>query len=125
VSKYTRLLCLHLTDAKDITVEMVHLSSKTKVFSYISCIVFLEYRETLIRLSNGKLTQKELNFRTENELKELIVERCNVDMDNVDPIEKYGELVRMKRTKTKAIYTKLSEPFDARDIKKYTGFIFG
>jgi hypothetical protein len=85
----------------------------------------LEYRETLIRLSNGKLTQKELNFRTENELKELIVERCNIDMDNVDPIEKYGELVRMKRTKTKAIYTKLSEPFDARDIKKYTGFIFG
>lgn len=125
VSKYVRLLSSYFETDCEVTVEIVHFSSKTKVFSYVSYIIFLELRSTLEKLANNKITSKEFTFRTEQEINNMLLERCNIDIENVDPVEKYGVLMNAKSVKGRTIYSRLSEPFDARNTKKYISFMFG
>jgi hypothetical protein len=126
VSRYCVMLARLLPTVEKIDIRIVHLSSKTAVFSYLSYIIFTEYQESILLLSKGKITNKDLNFRTDNELRQLLITKCNVNLDDeVPPENKYGVLLRAKRIKNKANYVKMSELFDARDTKKYISFIFG
>jgi hypothetical protein len=126
VSKYCLMLAKLIPTVEKIDIRIVHLSSKTTAFSYLSYIIFTEYQESILLLSKGKITSKDLNFRTDNELKQLLITKCNVNLDDETPPEyKYGVLLRAKRVKNKVNYVKMSELFDARDTKKYISFIFG
>lgn len=124
VSKYCMMLSKLLPNS-DISVQIVHLPSKTKVFSYMSYIVFAEYQNTIIKLSQGDITPKELKFRTDNELKHILLTKKGLNMDNIPTEQKYGVFMRVKRTKNKVSYLTMSEPFDARDTKKYISFMLG
>lgn len=125
VSKYCFEVMNLLGKIVPVSIQIVHLLSKTKVFSYMSYIVFTNYQDTLVKLSGNKITSKELNFRTDNELKNLLLTKYHVDVDSVPVEVKYGVVLCVKRVKNKYNYTKMSELFDARDARKYTSFICG
>lgn len=123
VSKYVRFFTQALPQSKDITVEIVHLHSRTVIFTYLSWMVFQTTQNNFVRLSNGRITNKDLQFLTEKELKSKFSEHEN--WDNLDSHEKYGTLLTVKQSKNCVDFSSLSEPFDARDTKKYMAFIFG
>lgn len=123
VSKYCMLLS-KLLPTDNISVQIIHLLSKTKVFSYLSYIIFTEYQNMIVKLSEGEITVKELNFRTDNELKNILLTKHKVDLDKIPAEHKYGVVMNVKRVKNKVNYTRMSEAFDARDTKKYISFIF-
>lgn len=125
VSKYARFFAQNYPIAKDITIEIVHLHSRTIIFTYLSWIIFQTFQNNLVRLSKGHITPKDLQFLTEKELKTKFSERNNFKWDDLDPHEKYGTVLHMKQTKKSTEYFGLSELFDARDTKKYNTFIFG
>lgn len=123
VSKYVRFFTQVLPQSKDITVEIIHLHSRTVIFTYLSWIVFQTTQNSFVRLSNGRITTKDLQFLTEKELKSKFSERES--WDDLNPHEKYGTLLALKQSKNSIDFFSLSEPFDARDTKKYMAFIFG
>ena len=125
VSKYARFFAQNYPAAKDITVEIVHLHSRTVIFTYLSWIIFQTSQNNLVRLSKGLITPKDLQFLTEKELKTKFSEGNNLKWDDLDPHEKYGTVLHMRQIKKSTEYFGLSELFDARDTKKYTTFIFG
>lgn len=121
VSKYIRFFTQALLQSKDITAEIIHLHSRTIIFTYLSWIVFQTTQNNFVRLSDGKITTKDLQFLTEKELKNKF---SNDKWDDLDPHEKYGTLLHAKQNKNCVEFFGLSEPFDARDTKKYMTFIF-
>jgi hypothetical protein len=125
VSKYARFFAQNCPTAKDISIEIVHLHSRTIIFTYLSWIIFQTFQNNLVRLSKGHITPKDLQFLTEKELKTKFSECNNSKWDNLEPHEKYGTVLHMKQIKKTTEYFGLSELFDARDTKKYTSFIFG
>lgn len=124
VSKYVRFFTLQLPHAKDITAEIFHFHTRTIVFTYLSWIIFGVSQNSFLRLSQGRITVKDLQFLTEKELKNKFSEKGDV-WDELDSHEKYGTLINAKQTKNCVEFSSLSEPFDARDTKKYMTFIFG
>lgn len=123
VSKYVRFFTQALPQSKDITAEIIHLHSRTVIFTYLSWIVFQTTQNNFVRLSNGVITNKDLQFLTERELKNKFSEHEN--WDDLDSHEKYGTLLTAKQSKNCTDFFVLSEPLDARDTKKYMAFIFG
>lgn len=123
VSKYIRFFTQNSPQSKDITAEIIHLRSRTVIFTYLSWIIFRTTQNNFVRLSEGRITTKDLQFLTEKELKSKFSEQ--EDWDNLDPHEKYGTLMAAKQNKNSVEFLSLSEPFDARDTKKYMAFIFG
>ena len=124
VSKYVLLFSKQLPMTSNISAEIVHFETQIKIFTYLSWIIFQTSQKAMIKLSNGSITQKEIQFRTDGELK-IILEKQGVIWNNINSNEKYGALIRLKRKKEKTSVMYLSEFLDARDTKKYINFLFG
>lgn len=117
---------------KDVNIKIVAFKTQMQVITYIGWIVLQTTHDALKRHSNGKITDSALNFRTITELIPVITE-MGVDWEKLSSPEKYGILVRQRRS-TKNAHSKHSgssknvdyicEQFDARESKKYINFVF-
>jgi hypothetical protein len=136
ISKYVYFFSKNLPRADNIFVRIIKFESPIQIVTYISWIIFQTSHKTMVDLSDNEITQKELQFRTESELK-LILENKNIIWDSINSNVKYGVVLRINRkkdvyksskdnSKSDSIRNiiKLSEPFDFRDNKKYLKFIF-
>ena len=132
VSKYVSFFIKQLSSARlshdeeipEINVSIVHIDTQTKIFTYLSWIIFQVSQNKMIELSKGKITSKEIQFRTDSELK-VILSKQGVKWDELDPHIKYGTILRCKHKKSGDSILRMSELMDARDTKKYLTFLFG
>lgn len=124
ISKYMFSFTKNLSDVTNISAKIIQFSTQIEIFAYVSWIIYQTTQETIIRLSKGVITSKELHFRTEYELIN-ILETNGVSWEKCDSSEKYGTLMKLGRKKNSIIVVKMSESFDSRENKKYLKFMFG
>lgn len=124
ISKYVFNFTKNMSDILDISAKIIQFSTQIEIFAYVSWIIYQTTQETILRLSKGVITSKELHFRTENELVN-ILETNGISWAKYDSCEKYGTLIKLGRKKNSMIIVKMSEPFDSRENKKYLKFMFG
>jgi hypothetical protein len=124
VKKFSSLRLSFDEQIPDINVSIVHIETQTKIFTYLSWIIFQVSQNRMIELSKGKITAKEIQFRTDGELK-VILAKQNVIWDELDPHIKFGTILRCKHKKNGVNILRMSELLDARDAKKYLTFLFG
>ncbi len=130
VSKYTctatKLLHVHYDNANNVnvTAKLVQFSTNIEVVTYLSWIMHKTFHDTMVRLSKGHITAKDLQFCTDTELQEML-QKHGVKWEECKDWEKYGVLLKIMRKKTKkGGNVQLCETFDSRDTKKYIQFIF-
>jgi hypothetical protein len=123
VSKYVRYFTIHLDNVNDISVEIIQFTTQTQIFIYLYWVLIQIYQENMMRMSDGKITSKEIQFFTEDELIN-ILKKSGVEWQNLKSKEKYGIFLRLRHNKNKTIITKLSELFDVQNEEKYLKFIF-
>jgi hypothetical protein len=124
ISKYLLFCARQLPLATNIVVNIIHLATQTKIFTYLSWIIFQISQQVMINLSNGKITIKDVQFRTDTELKNVLLSQ-DVAWDTISPEDKYGTILKIKfNKKGKQTVSRLSELLDSRDTKKYTSFLF-
>ena len=125
VSKYATLFARANENLKNINVKIVEFETQTQVITYMGWLVFQSSQRAMKRLSGGKITDNLLYFRTERELRDKLRNEANVVWNAVEPSERYGTFIRLRRKHDKIITSKFSEFFDARENKRYVDFIFG
>ena len=126
ISKYATLFArAPVSNVKNINVKIIEFETQTQVITYMGWIVFQTSQRAMKRLSGGKITDNLLYFRTERELRDKLRDEANVVWNAVEPSERYGTFIRLRRKHNKIITSKLSEFFDAREYKRYVDFIFG
>ena len=125
VSKYATLFARANKNVKNINVKIAEFETQTQVITYMGWIVFQTSQRAMKRLSGGKITDNLLYFRTERELRDKLRDEANVVWNAVEPSERYGTFIRLRRKRDKFITLKFSELFDARENKRYINFIFG
>jgi hypothetical protein len=124
VSKYVLYFSRILSNNIDICAKIIHFETQTQLCCYISYLIHQTSQELMIILSKGTITSKELQFRTEAELK-IILEKQGINWQEYDVTKKYGIILKLKRKNKKIIIEKMSEKFDAREFSRYKNFIFG
>ncbi len=111
----------------DISTRIVCFTTKNEILTYLMWIMYQTTQNAMIHLSGGKLTTKDLQFNTDSENKQLL-EKCGIKWDKCEDFVKYGMILKLKRKKTDketgVTVTKMCEPFDAREIKKFSHFLF-
>ena len=125
VSKYATLFARANENVKNINVKIVEFETQTQVITYMGWLVFQTSQRAMKRLSGGKITDNLLYFRTERELRDKLRDEANVVWNAVEPSERYGTFIRLRRKHDKIITSKFSSKFDARENKRYVDFIFG
>ena len=125
ISKYATLFARANENVKNINVKIVEFETQTQIITYMGWVVFQTSQRAMKRLSGGKITDNLLYFRTERELRDKLCDEVNVVWNTVEPSERYGTFIRLRRKRNKIITSKLSEFFDARENKRYVDFIFG
>ncbi len=124
ISKYVFNFAKNMDKISNISAKIIQFSTQIEIFAYLSWIIDQTKQETMLRISSGMITSKELHFRTDNELIN-ILKTQGVLWEPYDEFEKYGILMKLVRKKNNMIIIKMSEPFDSRENKKYLKFIFG
>ena len=124
VSKYASKFSRILPQSK-IIVSIVEFQTQIQAIAYMGWVVYNTSQNTFISLSNGKINEDLLQFRTHLELKDILYDKCGVKWDTLDNHVRYGTFLKLKRRKGKIVIKELSENFDARETKRYTNFIFG
>ena len=123
VSKYTTNFARNpLLITSKITVSIIEFQMQTQVIAYLGWTIFQTSQDMLVKLSNGKITDELLQFRTQSELKDLLLGYTGVKWDDIKPQPKYGCIIKLKRKKNKSFIIEMSESFDARETKKYTNY---
>ena len=109
-----------------IDAKIIEFGTQTQIITYLGWIVFRTSQRVMKRLSNGKITDNLLYFRTEKELRDLLAEPPeNIVWNTIDSSERYGTFIRLRCKRDKVVTVSLSEPFNAREYKRYDNFIFG
>ncbi len=121
ISKYVLFISSVFTDIESIQTSIIQFESNMQLFIYLSWFVYNLSRRVLMIKSDGYITNKEINFRTDSELKELLKEKVSIDWDLLPNEEKYGVLKRIKKKSENVV---ISEQLDVREYKKYINFIF-
>jgi len=124
VSHYAKEFARESKKSNIVDINIVELNSQTQVITYLGWVVFQTSQNAMQKLSDGKITDKLVHFRTEKELQDILTQE-GVDWDKVSSFEKYGTFIRLRKKKDNVYITELSEQFDAREYKRYTSFIFG
>lgn len=124
ISKYATLFARANANVENVNVKLVEFQTQTQVITYMGYVVRQLSQRTMKNLSNGKITDNLLNFRTEEELLEILTSE-GVRWDELDSSKKYGTFIRLRRKHDKIVTAKISESFDARETKRYVNFIFG
>jgi hypothetical protein len=109
---------------KNITARTIHFQTQTQIFAYFAYVIFNHSQNVMIEKSNGSITQKELQFLTENELINLLDKNSQIKWNDIPQYEKYGSLLRLRSKKGKMRILEMTEIFDARNAEKYIKFIF-
>lgn len=107
-----------------INAKVVQFKTQTQVFAYLTYSIFQHSQNLMIKISEGKITQNELQFLTELELINIINKNSGIKWQNLENAEKYGILLRLRIKKGELIVNQMSEMFDARESAKYLKFIF-
>jgi hypothetical protein len=119
----------------DFTVKIVQFETQSEIISYLSCIIFQESKNAMIKISNGKITAKDINFKTNAELMSQLEEQ-GIKWDAIDAHKKFGTISKISENikgrrsektsgKVDANIFSISELIDFREHKKYNKFIFG
>ena len=123
VCKYTSIV-LKYNKNLNINVSLVELNSKLKLITYIKWTI-AKYTENVIRrLSNNKIDDRLIYFRTQRELIKILEEEHDVKWKDVEDDIKFGSMVRLVKKKNKIVSEYMSEDFDSRYNQKYIKYIF-
>ena len=91
---------------------------------YCSYLVHRNSRESMIK-SSDSLSTIDIRNHTHKELVDKL-KNNGVEWENLSSDEKYGTFYKLKKKKGgKIVISSLSEAFDARNMKKYSVFMFG
>lgn len=119
-SKYVSIFNNLIKGDSNVECKIVEVDTQNQMFAYFSYKIFNNSQNTLIQLSNGKITLKDIVYKTSKELHSQLDRRW----DDIPKIERYGVFYKFKRKKNGVAITSLSDLFDARDHKKYNAFLF-
>lgn len=125
----------------EISTTIIHFESNIQLITYISLHIYNVSRKCFMFKSKGSITNKEINFRTDNELENILNDHTNESWNEITSEEKYGVLSKIKRRKkddspqtinskgsdtrnAHFLVSQISELFDTREYKKYINFIF-
>jgi len=107
-----------------INIKIVECITQTQVVAYIAWIMLSTAQRTMQLLSNGKITDNLLSFKTNTELTDILEKECNIEWNKISNNDKYGSLLRVNKENMKTPYEEMSGPIDAREMYKYNKFIF-
>jgi len=124
VSKYTYFYSKIFSESNEILTKIIHFESDIQLFMYISWYSYNISRKCMCSHSNGSVTTKEINFRTDNELIDILGNVEGVMWDELSNEEKYGVISKIKKKKGEFVISTISEILDTREYKKYINFIF-
>lgn len=122
-SKYVSYFNNLIKGESKVECRIIEIDTQTQVFAYFSYKVFINSQQSLIDLSNGKLTQKDIVYKTLQELIDMLKE-TGVDWDEIPKIKRYGTFYKLKKKKNKVTIISMSEKLDFREVKKYNTFLF-
>lgn len=122
ISIYTNFVTKNVSPESKVMVQVVHLTT-IQIIAYLSHIISETSTELMKTLTKGSIS-KEIHFRTEMELKQLLKDK-NIIWDDIDNHSKYGTILKLRKKKDKFVVESISEKIDFREDKKYTNFIFG
>lgn len=124
ISRYASIFTKMLPNLENIVVRIITFKTSIKAFSFLALTIVQTSHEKMMQCSKDTITHKELQFRTESELLNML-DLVDVDWKAINPAEKYGVLIAPQKKQNKTNFITLSEPFDARNANKYTTIMFG
>jgi hypothetical protein len=117
VSKYVSKFISLLPGSK-ITAKIIEFETQIQMIIYLNCVIFNSSQNAMIKFSKGKIREDILQFRTQTELKAMLLDLSNVKWDSLPSNKKYGAFLKLKRKKNKISVSEFSGQFDDKDIKK-------
>ena len=101
--------------------QILEFSIRDNVISVLIWYSFQCYQNEIKKMSNGKIDDAALCFKTDDELLEILQE-SNCDFKKVDPRVKYGSLIKLDEEDN---IVNITERIVAPEQCKYITFVFG
>ena len=115
ISSYVRSFSLKHPNWTSVA-SIIVFASKIQVYTYVAWLISETMKTKMKSISGGAITEKHIQFRTENELKD-ILHKSHTDWDEVPLDEKYGILIKLVGKNSKTIVSLFSGKIDFRDME--------
>lgn len=120
ISEYCKLYSQHGIDACNI----IEVDSKQKIAFYVMYSMMSQFTRMMADNSNGKLTEKNVQQLTINEVKK-IYQTNDIPWIKKSPSVRYGEIFKLKEQHNTQVISSFSEKPDFRRYEKFVVAIFG
>jgi hypothetical protein len=122
ISEYVSLLSRFVKSR--VRCHIIEFEYRTQVISYFLWKIHTNSKECLRSQSDGTISAQDIQNKTFGELTSKLQEETEVKWSDIPKSSRYGTFYKLKKKKGNVFISSLSEVFDARDVKKYTSFVF-
>lgn len=119
-SEYSVLFAKRFPNVEGLVCRITHFDTQTQVLGYLAWRVYKNYTSTLSGVSQN-VSEKDLSSLTLQE----VLEKAGDAVNSVTDTQKYGCLFKLRKKKGQPSISMLSEYIDARNMAKYSNFVFG
>jgi len=105
--------------------SIIEFESRTKILVYFQTKVFENMKKSIIYLSNVSIDKKEVEMLTQKELIAALEKRAAVKWEEASTGERFGTFYKFHVLPNGSKkFSTISELFDAKNMDKYTSYLF-